>query len=399
MRVLFLTHRLPYAPNRGDRVRAYHLLARLSAEADVDVFSLVHDDDEASNASSIAGVSSVTTARVRRARGLVRSVAALGTTTPITHTMLDSPEVRPALHSLVEARRPDVVLAYCSGMARLVFDEPLNTIPFVLDMVDVDSAKWDALGRITAPPMRWIYRREHRVLRAFEARATAAAFATTVVTEQEASTLRQIAAAGHVHVVPNGVDVAGLTPTRAPSAAPSVVFCGVMNYAPNVEAARLLALDVWPKVRQRHPDATLTLVGSHPTRQVLALVNHAHGVEVTGAVPDVRPYLWNAAIAAAPLLTARGIQNKVLEAVAAGLPTVVTPNIMGTLPPAVARGCVAGDGVDELADAINTLLSMTPHERRSLAERADLGPLAWDQQLAPLGTLLEEAARSTRRAA
>lgn len=399
MRVLFLTHRLPYAPNRGDRVRAYHLLQRLRSAADVDVLSLVHDDDEASRASSVAGVSSVTTARTRRVRAALRSAVAIGTTTPLTHTMLDSPDVRPALQALVERRRPDVVLAYCSGMARLVFEEPLSTIPFVLDMVDVDSAKWDALARITAPPMRWIYQREHRVLRAFEARATTAAFATTVVTAQEAGTLQQIAPAGDIHVVPNGVDVASLTPTTAPSESRTVVFCGVMNYAPNVEAARLLAADIWPKVRRVHTDAKLTIVGSQPTRQVLALANRADGVEVTGAVPDVRPYLWNAAVAAAPLLTARGIQNKVLEAVAAGLPTVVTPNIMATLPSAVARGCVAGNGVDELAEAINTLLSRTPDERRSIAGQADLTLLTWARQLEPFVALLHGAARSIRRSA
>lgn len=399
MRVLFLTHRLPYAPNRGDRVRAYHLLAHLSQQADVDVFSLVHDDDEASRASSITGVSSVTTARVSRTRSLLRSLGALGTTTPVTHTMLDSPAVQPALDALVKSRRPDVVLAYCSGMARLVFAEPLSGLPFVLDMVDVDSAKWEALSRIAAPPMRWVYRREHHTLRMFEARAAAAAFATTVVTEREASTLRQIAEGGRVCVVPNGVDVSGLRPPQAPSTKRSVVFCGVMNYMPNVEAAKLLAIDVWPRVRQRHPDATLSLVGSHPARHVLALADHAKGIQVTGEVSDVRPYLWDAAVAAAPLVTARGIQNKVLEAVAAGLPTVVTPNILTALPSSVARACVAGTTAEELADAISSLLGMTPDQRRLFAERADLTSLAWTQQLAPIHTLLEQAARSTRSVA
>lgn len=399
MRVLFLTHRLPYAPNRGDRVRAYYLLERLAGVADVDVISLVHDDDEASRGPSLAGVSSVTVARVNRPRALLASALALGTSRPLTHTMLDSPALRPALRTTVERHRPDVVLAYCSGMAQLVFDPSLATIPFVLDMVDVDSAKWEALGRIASLPMRWIYQREHRTLRAFEARATAEAFATTVVTDHEASTLRPMGPSASIHVVSNGVDVAGLAPTMAPSASRSVVFCGVMNYAPNVAAARLLATGVWPKVRRVHPGATLTLVGSNPTRQVLALASRTDGVEVTGAVPDVRPYLWNAAIAAAPLLTARGIQNKVLEAVAAGLPTVVTPNVMAALPPAVARACVAAANVDELADAINTLLSMPPDERRAMATRADLSTLAWDAQLAPFVPLLEEASRSTRGAA
>jgi len=193
------------------------------------------------------------------------------------------------------------------------------------------------------------------------------------------------------------VDVDGLRPPRGPSAAPGVVFCGVMNYAPNEQAAMLLAREIWPIVRQRRPDATLTLVGSSPTRAVMALADPARGIVVTGAVPDVRPYLWDSAIAAAPIVTARGIQNKVLEAVAARLPTVVTPNIMASLPEAVASACVAAEGAPALADAIIALLNCSPGERRTIAERAHVDELSWQQQLGPISGLLREAVESSAR--
>jgi sugar transferase (PEP-CTERM/EpsH1 system associated) len=397
LNILFLTHRLPYAPNRGDRVRAFFLLRTLGRVANVDVVSLVHDEQEASHAPDLTGLArTVRVARVSRSRGLLRSGLALPTSVPITHTMLDSAAINSAIDACFEAHPPDVVLAYGSGMARFALAPPLQHTPFVLDMVDVDSAKWEALTRVTKPPMQWVYRREARVLRRFEARAARAAATSTVVTERERETLAAIAPDSRIEVIPNGVDIEGLRPPGPAAAAPGVVFCGVMNYAPNEQAALLLAREVWPLVRRIRPDATLTFVGSSPTRAVLALASPEQGVVVTGAVTDVRPYLWASAIAAAPIVTARGIQNKVLEAVAAGLPTVVTPNIMASLPATVARACVAADTAAALADAIVTLLAHTPEERRALAARADLSRLGWDEQLAPFAQLLQRAALSRR---
>lgn len=393
MNVLFLTHRLPYAPNRGDRVRAYFLLQTLRAQATIDVLSLVHDDEEALHAGDLIGVAaSVRTVRVSRARNLVRTVLSLPTRQPATHTMLDAPTLDAAVAAAVAARRPDVVLAYCSGMARLALLPPLRTTPFVLDMVDVDSEKWSALAAVTRPPLGWVYRREARVLRRFEACAAPRAAANMVVTAREREALCTIAPQARVDVVPNGVDVASLEPGEPPADSMTVVFCGVMNYAPNEQAALLLAREVWPLVRRRAPAARLKIVGAHPTRLVESLADAGAGIEVTGSVPDVRPHLWSAAVAAAPILTARGIQNKVLEAVAAGLPTVVTPNIFESLPDAIRPACVPAAQPGDLAAAIVRLLDLTPSARRALAASANARTLTWEQQLAPVATLLEQAA-------
>jgi glycosyltransferase involved in cell wall biosynthesis len=136
----------------------------------------------------------------------------------------------------------------------------------------------------------------------------------------------------------------------------------------------------------------LTIVGSHPTRAIRALASERDGIRVTGAVPDVRPYLWRAAVAVAPILTARGIQNKVLEAVAAGLPTVVTPNIMSSLPATIADACVAAETTDALANAIVGLLDQSPEQRRAIAARAHVDTLTWERQLANVPAILAEAA-------
>ena len=394
MRILFLTHRLPYAPNRGDRVRAYHLLRHLRTFADVDLISLVHDDDEAAHADDLRGVvTTVTAVRAPRVRNLARSALALGTSRPLSHVMLDGPDLHPAVERVVSAHRPDVVFAFCTGIAHVVVRPPLDPVPLVLDMVDVDSAKWAALAASSRAPRSWIYAREARLLAGFEAMIAARAAATLVTTEAEREALRALAPDARIEVVENGVDASSLEPNAPPSASQTVVFCGVMNYPPNEEGAVWLAQEVWPRVRQARPDARLELVGSFPTPRVQQLANPAAGVVVTGHVADVRPHLWRAAVAAAPLLTARGVQNKVLEAVAAGLPVVVTPAVDAGLPVEVRAACRLADAPEAFADALLDLLASAPSERRQVASRADIASISWPRRLAPLESMLRGAVR------
>lgn len=391
--VLFLTHRLPYAPNRGDRVRAHFLLRELRSCANVTLVSLVHDEDEARHAVSMRGLVSATyVVDVPGWRNRLRSLAALPTQRPTSHTMLDAAALRPTIAAAVAEAAPDVVFAYCTGIAHCVLDPPLAGLPLVLDMVDVDSAKWADLAAVARWPLSSIYRRETRTLRAFEAAISTRAAATLVTTEREAGTLRSIAPDARIDVVQNGIDVASLRPQAPPSPSSDVVFCGVMNYAPNEQAVRWLARDIWPLVRARRADATLTIVGSHPTRAIRALASERDRIHVTGAVPDVRPYLWRAAVAVAPILTARGIQNKVLESVAAGLPTVVTPNIMSSLPREITDACIAAETAAALADAIVDVLGRSPEQRRQLAAQAHVDALTWERQLSMVPAILAEAA-------
>jgi sugar transferase (PEP-CTERM/EpsH1 system associated) len=333
MNVLVLTHRLPYAPNRGDRIRAFHVIRQLANHANVRLVSLTHDRAEAAEAVSLERMGvRVWTAHVPRARNFARAVPSLLTDTPLTHTLLDSPEMSGAIAGALDGWRPDVVLAYCSGVAPVALAEPLAGIPLVVDFVDLDSAKWRSLSKSSAPPRSWIFAREARCLSRFETDVARIARETTVVNERERDALLAICPDARVEVVANGVECDRLQPFQPPASEPSVVFSGVFNYAPNVEGALWLAQEVWPRVRAVMPAARLTLAGAHPVRSIRRLGGNDHSIEVTGEVPDIRRYLWRAAVSVAPLLTARGVQNKVLEAVAAGLPAVVTPAVWDGLP-------------------------------------------------------------------
>jgi len=207
------------------------------------------------------------------------------------------------------------------------------------------------------------------------------------VSQREGDALQSLDASAVPVVLPNGIDIEAFRNTGLPSAAPEVVFTGVFSYQPNEEGALWLIDHVWPRLRSSHSNAHMTLVGMGPSsnlrrRAILA------GVEVTGRVSDVRPYLWRAAVAVAPLDTARGVQNKVLEAVAAGLPAVVTPAVFEGLPDVVRPACRVARGATAFANEIRDLLCLSGQDRRGLASRASIEALTWENSLAPLGGIL-----------
>lgn len=391
MRILFLTHRLPYAPNRGDRIRAFHLLREMSRFAEVSLLSLVHDDDEMSHGAHVPFAKDVTCCRVRRLPNLARGLLRLPGTSPLTHSLLDSHTVRHSLRELMDRRPPDLVLAFCSGMARFAFEPPLDGLPVVLDMVDVDSVKWEQLASVSRGLFRWVYRREARTLRAFEATAAARARVTLVVSERERLALQAIAPQARVVVVPAGVELETYRPPDRPTDARTVIFCGVMNYEPNQRGVSWFAAEVWPRVRSVFPDARFSIVGSSPTRDVKELASRDPSIDVVGRVASVQPYLWKSAVSVAPLHLALGVQTKVLEALAAGLPVVVTPTVLNGLPPEAQRGCVTASDPAAFAQSVIQLLALSPHERRQRAAAASLESLRWSEQLRDLEAILRAA--------
>src|SRR5262245_10012567 len=352
---------------------------------DLEVVSLAHDpEEETAHLDRLRRLFPIqaTAVRTNPLKNYLRGVAALPGSRPLTHCLLDAPGMSTLLHQIARDRPPDVVLAYCSGMARFALEPPLDRYPMVLDYVDVDSEKWAALGRATRGPMGWIYRREAKCLGQFEADAAHRAIASIVVNARERDALLRVAPDAIVHVVGLGVDVEHLRAPSPPADTPRVIFCGVMNYKPNVDGVRWFAREVWPLVAAQRPDARFVVVGSDPTESIRRLASTS--IEVTGTVPDVREYLWGAAVSVAPLLTARGLQNKVLEAIAAGLPAVVTETVFHGLPPEAHPACRSASTPDAFADSVLSLLAHTGAARRAVAAEARFNVLSWDEQLAPL---------------
>jgi polysaccharide biosynthesis protein PslH len=288
-----------------------------------------------------------------------------------------------------------VVFAFGSGMAQFAFMPPLSGMPLILDLVDVDSRKWQDLAATSRAPLSWVYRREARMLGAFEARAATSAVATLVVNEREAEIARQLAPAANVQVIANGVELERLRPPAERAERERVVFCGVMNYAPNDQGIRWFINEVWPIVKTRRSAATLAVVGADPSRSLQALCASDRTIELTGRVPDVRPWLWESAVAIAPLHVARGVQNKALEAIACGLPIVITGAVAAGLPKGLEPAFRVADTAPRFAEAVLEFLDLPGATRRARAVAANLSELNWSNTLKPLEMLLRDAANRT----
>jgi sugar transferase (PEP-CTERM/EpsH1 system associated) len=393
--VLFLTQRLPFAPDRGDRIRAYYLLRAMSGFSSVTLFSFVHDDDEEARVDRVPFASAVASSRVTRRRNLIRGAMRLLSDVPLTHLLLDAPDAIETVSNLFHRTSPDVIVAFGSGMARLALTAPLDLCPMVLDFVDVDSSKWAALAAESRGPKRYLYRREARTLGRFEASAALRARHNLVVNDRERCELIRLAPTARIATVENGIEVQVFARTAPPQPSSTVVFCGVLNYEPNDRGARWFAEHVWPRVRRRRSDARFVIVGPGATSALWRLADSDSSIEMTGRVHSIQQHLWRSALAVAPLHLARGIQNKVLEALAADLPVVVTPVVHEGLPPEARPGCAVADSAEDFAAAVCQLLDMDEKQRTQFARRAELTVLTWATRLAGLEAILREANVST----
>jgi sugar transferase (PEP-CTERM/EpsH1 system associated) len=327
--LLFLAHRIPYPPNKGDKIRSFHLLRHLASRYEIHLGAFVDDPDDWQHADALkAWCKSAKLLPLHPRRAKLLSLTGLLTGEALTLPYYRSGELARWAAALATDGTVTRGLAFSSAMAQFM---PRGLDRRVLDMVDVDSDKWTQYAPTQRWPLSWVYAREGRKLAAWEARVAADFDATLLVSREEAALLqrRAPAARDRIGAFENGVDADYFSPARDypdpyPADALGVVFTGAMDYWPNIDAVTWFADRIFPAVRDAVPAAQFTVVGSRPADAVLALARQP-GVVVTGGVPDVRPWLAHAACAVAPLRIARGVQNKVLEAMAMARPVVASP--------------------------------------------------------------------------
>ncbi len=361
-RLLFLAHRLPYPPNKGEKIRAWHMLNHLAKRFKVDLGCLVDDPRDAEHVPLLARSCAEVRAVAMGSRFAVTARALLRARpgVPLSQGWFYHPALAAWVEEGLRQRRWDAAFVYSSAMAPYLWRA--GGLFRVLDMVDVDSAKWEAYAARTRGPMRLVWQREARTLLALERRAATIFDRTIFVSEPEARHFVALApeTADRVDWVQMGVDLHWFDPNVPhpnpfPEDALPIVFTGTMNYRPNIEAVVWFAQEVLPRVRARQGRAGFWIVGANPAPSVSALAR-LPGVRVTGTVPDVRPFLAHAAVAVAPLLIARGMQSKVLEAMAMARPVIASPQAFEGVRAVPDRDLLIAEGVEATVEAVCAVL-------------------------------------------
>jgi sugar transferase (PEP-CTERM/EpsH1 system associated) len=329
--ILYLTHRIPYPPDKGDKIRSYHLLRKMAERWTVHLGTFIDDQNDWQYVPKLEEICcetkfvrlNPTVAKLRALRGLVAG-------TSLTMPYYGHAGLRKWVTDLVSKREVDCAIAFSSSMAQYVMPPLGKDIRTVVDFCDMDSDKWRQYSEMFGGVKRWIFGREGKMLRQEETDFADKCAAAVFISEEEAKLFCRLTGipAAKVYTVQNGVDTAYFDPELIFSDPFSgdrnaIVFLGAMDYWPNIDAVCWFVEKIFPAVKKRNPEAVFFIVGSKPSPTVTAL-NRFPGVTVTGRVEDVRPYLRFARCVVTPLRLARGVQNKVLEAMAMARPIVAT---------------------------------------------------------------------------
>jgi sugar transferase (PEP-CTERM/EpsH1 system associated) len=390
--LLFLAHRIPFPPNKGDKIRSFHLLRHLSARHEIHLGAFVDDPEDWQYQDALKPYcASIKLLPLHPRRARLASLTGLLTGEALTLPYYRNRELSRWADELAASGQVTRGLAFSSAMAQFM---PARLAHRVLDMVDVDSDKWMQYAPTQRWPLSWIYAREGRKLAEWEAQVAQDFDATLLVSRDEAALLQQRApqARHKICAFENGVDAEYFSPARDypnpyPSDVLAIVFTGAMDYWPNVDAVTWFAERIFPAIRDAVPAAQFTIVGSHPSEAVGVLARQP-GVVVTGGVPDVRPWLAHAACAVAPLRIARGVQNKVLEAMAMARPVVASTQATEGLRAEAGRDFILAQGEADFAQAVVAQLqtnASAAHARECILSHYD-----WDRNLTTIDSLFEQ---------
>jgi sugar transferase (PEP-CTERM/EpsH1 system associated) len=391
--LLFLCHRIPYPPDKGDKIRAFHLLERLRRSFRIHLGCFI--DDEADHAyipELAARVDNLACIPLNPRWARLRALARLGSGSPLSVAYFRDPRLTRWVARTAETYSISQIVVFSSAMTPYASVVP--EVPRLLDMVDIDSEKFSAYAKSTSWPMRLIWAREARTLLAFERAATQDFSRTLFVSPAELARFLTLApeARDRAGWIGNGVNASFFAPEYEfdnpfADTAPPIVFTGAMDYRPNIDAVEWFANHVMPRLAQRRRAPVFYIVGTNPSASVRALAIRSN-IRVTGRVPDTRPYLAHAALVVAPLRIGRGVQNKVLEALAMGRPVIASPEAFAGIQAEPGRDLLIADGADEMVRLAEAVLDGEYPKLGANGRQLICSAYDWEQTLAPLDALV-----------
>lgn len=393
--LLYLVHRIPYPPDKGDKIRSYHLLKHLSQHYRVHLGTFIDDEKDweyLDKVRSFCGETCFINLNPKVAR--LRSLCGLLSGQPLTLPYYWDRGLQTWVKRIFETRSVRNILVFSSAMAQYI--SPVGSGRRIIDFVDIDSDKWMQYSATRSWPMSWIYRRESRLLLGYERKIARDFDSAAFVSETEASLFKQLApeVATKVTYFNNGVDADYFSPQNAypnpyPAGIDTLIFIGAMDYWANVDAVDWFARSIFPAIRAQLPKVEFYIVGARPAAEVMGLATLS-GVTVTGSVPDVRPYLAHASLVVAPLRIARGVQNKVLEAMAMEKIVIVSPQAMEGI--CALRGhelLVANDEGAFVHQIITLLQNGSSLDIGSAARARVLKDYSWKKNLGQIDALFQ----------
>jgi polysaccharide biosynthesis protein PslH len=400
MRILYVCHRFPFPPRRGGTIRPFNMIKHLSQSHEVVVCSLSRSERETQDAQGIAPhCAEFHIGQVDNRFQTLRMLATLPTPLTASASFFHSSQLARTIKRLLATQKFDLIFVHCSSVAHYVAH--VQGIPKILDFGDMDSQKWLEYARHKPFPLSLGYGWEGVRLRAEEKRLARRFDLCTTITRAERQTLINYGVSTPTDWFPNGVDNSFFAPAasadvQAPYDPNIIVFIGRMDYFPNQQCMLDFCANVLPKLQAQRPALKLQIVGAEPSAEIRQLAQ-LPGVTVTGTVPDVRPYVTQAALTVAPLRIARGTQNKILEAMAMGTPVVCSSAAAGGVDAVPGEHFITADAPEDMCNAVLRVLQ-NPAERARLAEAGRARVLtnhAWPHSMQRLDVIIERCMKST----
>ncbi len=398
MKILYLCHRFPFPPKRGGKIRPFNMIRHLhEAGHEVTVCSLARSPAEAEEGRGIAPhCTAFHMGQVHEPLQFARMILRLPLLTPSSMGYFRSSELAATVKGLLAAQRWDLIFVHCSSVAQYV--EHVTGVPKILDFGDMDSQKWLEYAHYKRFPLSLGYTLEGNKMLWAERRLARRFDLCTATTRAEWETLKGYGTGAATDWFPNGVDAGFFCPTDGAYTSDPISFIGRMDYYPNQECMQRFCDAVWPLLRAERPQMKLLIVGADPSPAMLALAQRP-GVTVTGSVPDVRPYIRGSALMVAPLAIARGTQNKILEAMAMGVPVVTSSAAAGGVDAEAEQHLLVADTPQQIAAAVLRITGNAAERARLAAAGRErmLSHHAWPRSMQRLDGIIEDCLRGHAR--